>query len=301
MQEGIIFNIQRFSVNDGPGIRTTVFYKGCPLNCLWCHNPESKSKKKELLFDEKKCVLCGACAVVCPNDCHSFDAGEHFLDRTKCVACGACAEACAPEALELVGNTKTVEQVVEEVLKDQAFYETSGGGMTLTGGEPMAQFDFTMELLRLGKEAGLHICMETCGFSSAEKYALCAEYVDLFLWDWKLTDRELHKMYTGVYNDTIIDNLRLLDSMGAKFVLRCPIIPGINDNDGHFRGIAHVANSHSGVTAVEVEPYHPLGKAKSERLGREYSIGDIEFPDNARAEEWIARIASFTDKPVRRG
>ena len=158
-----------------------------------------------------------------------------------------------------------------------------------------------MELLRLGKEAGLHICMETCGFSSAEKYALCAEYVDLFLWDWKLTDRELHKMYTGVYNDTIIDNLRLLDSMGAKFVLRCPVIPGINDNDGHFRGIAHVANSHSGVTAVEVEPYHPLGKAKSERLGREYSIGDIEFPDNARAEEWIARIASFTDKPVRRG
>lgn len=297
---GTVFNIQKFCVNDGPGIRTSVFLKGCPLRCAWCHNPESQRIAFELAYDGDKCLGCGRCVSLCPSGAHWFAGGKHELDRELCLGCGSCVGPLCP-ATELFGKEMSAESVIAEVMRDSIFYETSGGGMTLTGGEPMAQFDFTMELLRLGKEAGLHICMETCGFSSAEKYALCAEYVDLFLWDWKLTDRELHKMYTGVYNDTIIDNLRLLDSMGAKFVLRCPVIPGINDNDGHFRGIAHVANSHSGVTAVEVEPYHPLGKAKSERLGREYSIGDIEFPDNARAEEWIARIASFTDKPVRRG
>lgn len=297
---GTVFNIQKFCVNDGPGIRTSVFLKGCPLRCAWCHNPESQHVAFELAYDGDKCLGCGRCVSLCPSGAHVFTGGKHELNRERCVGCGSCVGPLCP-ATELFGKEMSAEAVIAEVMRDSIFYETSGGGMTLTGGEPMAQFDFTMELLRLGKEAGLHICMETCGFSSAEKYALCAEYVDLFLWDWKLTDRELHKMYTGVYNDTIIDNLRLLDSMGAKFVLRCPVIPGINDNDGHFQGIANVANSHSGVTAVEVEPYHPLGKAKSERLGREYSIGDVEFPDNARAEEWIARIASFTDKPVRRG
>lgn len=297
---GTVFNIQKFCVNDGPGIRTSVFLKGCPLRCAWCHNPESQRVNFELAYDSEKCLNCGRCFALCPNGARDFSLGHHELLRDKCVGCGSCVTPVCP-ATELFGKNMTSREVIDEVLRDKVFYETSGGGMTLTGGEPMAQFDFTMELLRLAKEEGLHVCMETCGYSSAERYAAVAEYVDIFLWDWKLTDRELHKMYTGVYNDLIIDNLRLLNAKGAKFVLRCPIIPGVNDNDAHFCGIADAANRYEGITAVEVEPYHPLGKAKCERLGRDYDIGDIEFPDNAKAEEWIAAIKEKTEKPVRRG
>lgn len=297
---GIVFNIQKFCVNDGPGIRTSVFLKGCPLRCAWCHNPESQRSAPELAFDGGKCLHCGRCLSVCPTGAHTFSEGRHALDREKCIGCGACVGPLCP-ATELFGKEMSAREVIDEVLRDSIFYETSGGGMTLTGGEPMAQPEFTGELLELAKESGLHVCMETCGFAPAKSYAAFARYVDIFLWDWKITDRELHKMYTGVYNDTILDNLRLLNSMGAKIILRCPIIPGINDVPEHFEGIAGLAESLEGVTAVEIEPYHPLGKAKCDRLGREYSVGDIEFPDNARAEEWISAISALTAKPVRRG
>ncbi|MBR4942179.1 MAG: glycyl-radical enzyme activating protein [Clostridia bacterium] len=297
---GTVFNIQKFCVNDGPGIRTSVFMKGCPLRCAWCHNPESQRHGYELAYDEEKCLSCGRCLAKCKNGAHDFSRGSHRLLRENCVGCGECVGPVCP-ATELFGKEMSAAQVVDEVLRDSIFYETSGGGMTLTGGEPMAQFDFAMELLELAKEKGLHVCMETCGYASAENYAKVSKFVDLFLWDWKLTDRELHKMYTGVYNDLIIDNLRLLNDMGAKFILRCPIIPGVNDNDDHFAGIANVANTFEGVLAVEIEPYHPLGKAKCDRLGREYSIGDVGFPDDKDAKRWIDIIKTKTEKEVRRG
>lgn len=296
---GTIFNIQKFSINDGPGIRTTVFMKGCPLNCLWCHNPESKSRKTEIFFDARKCVGCRSCEV-CPYGCHVFTDTEHIFNREKCTACGKCAAECYTDALELVGTEKSVEEVIAEVMKDEAFYENSGGGMTLSGGEPMFQFDFTYELLKRAKENGLHTCIETCGFAKWEQYEKIADLVDIFLFDYKETDPGKHKEFTGVTNELILENLKKLDEKGCKTVLRCPIIPGLNDTDEHFTGIAKTANSLRNVLEINVEPYHPLGKGKSEMLGKEYFSDDLSFADDNAVKEWIEKISSQTEITVKK-
>lgn len=296
---GTIFNIQKFSINDGPGIRTTVFMKGCPLNCLWCHNPESKSRKTEIFFDARKCVGCRSCEV-CPYGCHVFTDTEHIFNREKCIACGKCAAECYTDALELVGTEKSVEEIIAEVMKDEAFYENSGGGMTLSGGEPMFQFDFTYELLKRAKENGLHTCIETCGFAKWEQYEKIAELVDIFLFDYKETDPGKHKEFTGVTNELILENLKKLDEKGCKTVLRCPIIPGLNDTDEHFTGIAKTANSLRNVLEINVEPYHPLGKGKSEMLGKEYFSDDLSFADDNAVKEWIEKISSQTEVTVKK-
>lgn len=296
---GTIFNIQKFSINDGPGIRTTVFMKGCPLNCLWCHNPESKSRKPEIFFDARKCVGCRSCEV-CPYGCHVFTDTEHIFNREKCTACGKCAAECYTDALELVGTEKSVEEVIAEVMKDEAFYENSGGGMTLSGGEPMYQFDFTYELLKRAKENGLHTCIETCGFAKWEQYEKIADLVDIFLFDYKATTPEKHKEFTGVSNELILENLKKLDEKGCKTVLRCPIIPGLNDTEEHFSGIAETANSLKNVLEINIEPYHPLGKGKSELLGKEYFSDDLSFADEDAVKEWIEKISSQTEITVKK-
>ncbi|MBR0360456.1 MAG: glycyl-radical enzyme activating protein [Clostridia bacterium] len=296
---GTIFNIQKFSINDGPGIRTTVFMKGCPLNCLWCHNPESKSRKTEIFFDARKCVGCRSCEV-CPYGCHVFTDTEHIFNREKCIACGKCAAECYTDALELVGTEKSVEEIIAEVMKDEAFYENSGGGMTLSGGEPMFQFNFTYELLKRAKENGLHTCIETCGFAKWEQYEKIADLVDIFLFDYKETDPGKHKEFTGVTNELILENLKKLDEKGCKTVLRCPIIPGLNDTDEHFTGIAKTANSLRNVLEINVEPYHPLGKGKSEMLGKEYFSDDLSFADDNAVKEWIEKISSQTEITVKK-
>jgi pyruvate formate lyase activating enzyme len=295
-----VFNVQKFCVNDGPGIRTTVFIKGCPLNCLWCHNPESKNIKPELLFRADKCTLCGRCVPACPQGCHEVTAEGHVFNREKCISCGKCTDTCFADALEIAGKEWTADEVIKEVMKDEAFYKNSGGGMTLSGGEPMLSFDFTMELLKKGKEKGLHICMETCGFADSEKYKAVAPYVDIFLWDYKITNSEEHKKYTGVPNDLILKNLFMLDEMGAKTILRCPIIPTVNDTEEHFSGIADTANKLKNIIEVNVEPYHPLGKGKSEQLGKEYALTDLTFPEKEKVEGWIAEIASKTNITVKK-
>lgn len=292
-----IFNIQRFSIQDGPGIRTTVFMKGCPLRCSWCHNPESNRAVPELFYTQSKCVGCGSCAAIC--GCHSLTDGEHSLDRASCVGCGRCAEACYTGALELCGKPMSPEEILHEVLKDVDFY-ADGGGMTLSGGEPLHQLEFTLELLKLAKEAGLNTCMETCGYASPERVQAVAPYVDLFLYDYKETAPALHRKFTGVDNALILSNLRLLDSLGARLILRCPIIPGCNDRLEHFIGIAETAKSLSNVLEINVEPYHPLGKSKSERLGREYPLGELGFASSEAAQEWIDAISARTSVPVNR-
>ena len=294
----IIFNIQKFSLNDGPGIRTTVFMKGCMLRCIWCHNPESKSPKQQLMLYGSRCIGCRACEQVCPQNLHSFtEDGVHKIRREMCAACGVCADACVG-ALEIVGKPMCAEEIVQAVLRDKPFYDNSGGGMTLSGGEPLLTPAFTLEVLRLAKENGIHTCIETCGYAPWEDIEALLPYVDIFLWDFKESDDARHKEYTGVSSVRILENLRKLNNAGAQIILRCPIIPGCNDREDHLLAIAALAEELDGVQRVDVEPYHPLGQSKSEGIGEVYPLDGLGMTEAERAAEWISVIASATSKPV---
>lgn len=298
---GTIFNIQKFCVNDGPGIRTTVFFKGCPLRCIWCHNPESKAAKPELFYNAKKCVKCGKCASVCEFGVHSFQEGEHIFKRELCTACGKCVKVCPTQALEMSGYEISAQEVIDAVLRDKIFYDNSGGGMTLSGGEPMMQYEFALELMKKAKDEGLHTCMETCGFAPQEHYREIAEYTDIFLFDYKVTNPEKHKEYTGVTNEKILSNLKMLDAMGKSIVLRCPIIPTLNDDKEHLQAISDVANSLKNIIEIDIEPYHPLGKGKSELLGKDYPLSHLDFPAQEEIAQWIETVKNGTDILVIKG
>jgi len=294
---GRIFDVQRFSTHDGPGIRTTVFLKGCPLGCLWCHNPEGLSPDRHLSFSPEKCIGCGDCVGVCPSHVHrlepSGDRLVHVLDRGPCRLCGACAAACVAGALEMVGRDISVAEALGEVLEDRAFYGPSGGGLTLSGGEPLVQFDFTAALLEAAKQEGIHCCLETSGLAPWHQFETLLGLVDLFFYDYKETDPERHAQYTGVSNAVILDNLRALYSRGARIALRCPIIPGSNDREDHFAGIAALAREMPKLEQIELLPYHPLGRGKVERLGMAASPSPaMPAPDRAAIEQWIGWFAA---------
>lgn len=273
--QGRIFDIQKFCVNDGPGIRTTVFLKGCPLRCVWCHNPESQKREKQLLFYADKCTGCGRCKNA------DFESGDFF---------------CYNSARELCGRDVTVDEVMREVMKDVDFYRNSNGGMTLSGGEPLAQPEFALELLKRAKENGLHTAIETCGFASADTLERIAEYVDLFLFDIKETDPERHREYTGVDLAPILDNLRLINRLGKPTVLRCPIIPSYNDREEHYLGIVSLAECLESVIGVDIEPYHAFGGGKYKALGLDEP--DIRMPTDEEIETIISFIQSKTEKKV---
>jgi pyruvate formate lyase activating enzyme len=265
---GLIFDIQRFSTHDGPGIRTTVFLKGCPLRCEWCHNPESISRSPEMYFSASLCVGCGRCAARCARGAHRIKAGVHVFDRAKCRLCLACAADCPAGALEAVGREVSAGEVLAEVEKDRVFYEASGGGLTLSGGEPALQPWFTLELLGMARAARIHACVETCGFGPKETFAALAPLTDLFLWDLKATDPESHRARTGAPLEPILDNLRLADALGAASVLRCILLAGVNLDDRHLAGVIRTFRALQNCRGVELLPYHPLGESKAERLGR---------------------------------
>ena len=271
---GRVFDIQRFSLHDGPGIRTTVFLKGCPLRCLWCHNPEGLRATPQVSFLPEKCMACGECVRTCPNGAHHLtpaaadgSALEHLYDRDSCQLCGKCTENCDTGTLEFVGRSMTVSEVMKEVGQDRAFYASSGGGLTISGGEPLAQIGFTVALLRAAREQGIHRCLETSGFASWERFRPLLLLVNLFLFDCKETDAERHREYTGQPNELILENLRLLHEAGAKIQLQCPITPGFNDREDHFAGIVALARSLPRLEGVRLLPYHPLGKSKLARFG----------------------------------
>ena len=298
---GLVFDIQKFSIHDGPGIRTTVFLKGCPLRCAWCHNPESKDTGVELSFLPDKCIGCGFCFKVCPNGCHVMENDKHVLLRDRCDECGKCTEECYSQALEMVGKKMDVGEVLAEVLKDKPFYDTSGGGMTISGGEPLAQAQFTRDLLFSAKEEGLHTCIETSGQGKSANLREMIPLVDIFLFDYKATSPEIHREYVGTDNNLILENLKILDDVGAEIFLRCPMVPDINADDEHLHGIADIANRHAGIKQIDILPYHPLGISKSEKIGKEYPLdSERTFVDDEVADGWVEVISGLTSTPVKR-
>ncbi|MCL2701040.1 MAG: glycyl-radical enzyme activating protein [Phycisphaerae bacterium] len=290
----MVFDIQRFSIHDGPGIRTTVFLKGCPLRCLWCHNPEGISSGPVVSFLPERCVGCGHCVGACAGGAHVVRDGVHELLRERCVACGRCAAGCYAGALELIGKEMTTEAVLAEVLADAPFYANSGGGMTLSGGEPFHQPAFAMALLREAKRHRLHCCVETSGVVSAEVLLRAAECVDLFLYDIKDTNDVRHRANVGASNALPLANVRALVSRGAAVRLRVPLIPGYNDFADHLDGVAVLAGDLSRLSGgglfegVELMPFHKMGLGKIRRTGMVAPFGDTPPADPAASvRHWI--------------
>jgi pyruvate formate lyase activating enzyme len=298
---GIVFDIQRASLHDGPGVRTTVFLKGCPLRCLWCHNPEATEFKPQLYFNEERCTLCGACVSACPNDVHAIRDGVHRIDFEVCNVSGSCVRACTYQALKIIGREMRVADVMAEVLADRAFYARSGGGLTLSGGEPMAQFAFSLELLKAAKAEGIHTCLETSGFWVQERYAEILPFVDLFLYDYKITGSAEHKAYTGVPNELILANLDYLYRQNKALVLRCPIIPGINDAQSHFNAIHALAEQYPGLMGIDLLPYHDLGNSKRTAIGADMTLEDLATTAPDIFNGWVDQLHALGCKKARIG
>jgi glycyl-radical enzyme activating protein len=287
---GMIFDIQRGSMHDGPGIRTTVFLKGCPLHCIWCHNPESQSRTREISFRPESCAACEECVKTCLEGAHRIVEGIHIFDRSLCKQCGNCVETCLYEALKMAGKEQTVEDVMAVVLRDRPFYEQSGGGLTISGGEPLLQAEFTLELLQVAKVEGLHTCLDTCGWTSKRLYEQVLPSVDLFLFDIKATDRETHRKLTGVSNALILSNLDFLIHQGAKIRLRCPLIPGVNDSPENLAGIAALSRRYPGLEGIDLMAYHNIGNAKYERFGLENPLPGVKTTEEATKQGWLESL-----------
>ena len=291
---GLIFDIKKFAVHDGPGIRTTVFLKGCPLQCWWCHNPEAMSPKPELVRFESKCISCDACFQACPQQAHQKLAdGTRLYHQELCTLCGECVEVCYAEALVMEGREVTVEEVMVELRKDIPFYENSKGGITLSGGEPTLQHEFILALLKQCKAEGLHTTLDTAGQTPWPILKKLLPYVDLFLYDLKQIDNDKHKKYTGVSNRLILENLKKLGASGVPIEIRMPIIPGLNDARAEIEGAAEFLSRVSGIKRVQMLPYHKLGEAKHTRLGHAYRLADLASPSADRMNELAEWVRAF--------
>ena len=278
-----IVDIKKFAIHDGDGIRTTLFLKGCPLKCVWCHNPESISFAPQLSYIEKKCIGCGECVSVCDVGAHTIDAKGHKLDRKKCVACGKCEEACLGEALKLYGKKMSVDELVPILLEDKSFYESSGGGITLSGGECLMQPEFCAELLKKMKENGVSTAVDTCGFVSKKALDAVMPYTDVFLYDIKAVDEDVHEKCTGQKNGIILENLRYLDECGAKIEVRYPYVPGMNDDQ--CEKIADLLCSLKNLTKMRVLPYHSFAGSKYDAVDMENTMPKSEMPTAEKMKE----------------
>ena len=272
---GIVFNIQRYSIDDGPGVRTTVFMKGCPLACLWCSNPESQCGLPEVTYRYTSCKRCGTCVKVCPEQAVTLsDDGVH-IDRVKCTVCGECVKNCLPEALQISGKRMTLDEVWKVVKKDADYYEASGGGVTASGGEILAQADFVAALFKRCREAGYHTCADTSGFGDPAALLKILEYADLVYFDLKHMDLEAHKQYMGQSNELILNNLELVVKTGVPLVIRAPLIPGYNNSDENLRAMAAKVAEIAKDSVVNLLPYHRYGANKYRMIDMTYQLEDV--------------------------
>ncbi|MEA9390225.1 glycyl-radical enzyme activating protein [Acerihabitans sp. TG2] len=289
--EGVLFNIQRYSLHDGPGIRTIPFFKGCPLACKWCSNPESQRPEPELIYKKNECIHCGKCVEICPQHALSVN-NPYFIDRERCIGCGKCISVCPTQALEMKGKRMTVRDVVRELQKEENLYRRSGGGITLSGGEPLAQPEFARELLKACKEKGWHTAIETTGFTSKEVIEDVFPYVDLALTDIKAINPSVHKSNTGGDNRKILENLIRISCI-TKVIVRIPVIPGVNDNPEEIRNIGEFARLMSNVNTIHLLPYHSFGENKYQLLGRKYPMGDASTMSDSKMSTLKNEIESL--------
>lgn len=283
MTSGVITHIQRFSVHDGPGIRTTVFLKGCQMHCPWCHNPETYRRQPEIQVFPERCLGCRACAVACQHAAHEFSATDHVYHRERCVACGECIETCYAQALVRVGETRTAESVVSEVLADRPFYQPAGG-VTISGGEPLVQAEFTGEILKLCRREGIHTAIETNLAWPWEAVEPLVPLVDIFLVDIKIMDDAAHRAWTGTSNVRTLDNLRRLDALNKDLVVRTPVVVGVNQQPEQIGAIADFLATLRNVRQYELLPYHPLGVGKYAALGLDGPPPEFHAPTAAELD-----------------
>lgn len=298
--KGTLFDIKRFAIHDGPGIRTTVFLKGCPLRCQWCHNPEGQARGPELVVRENRCIGCRACLDVCPQGAISFDGALPVTDRRLCTACGTCVEVCYAEARELAGQEMTVGEVLAEIARDIPFYDESGGGVTFSGGEPLYQFDFLLSLLRACAARGISAAVDTCGLCGWDQLDAMGEYTDLFLYDLKVMENGRHRELTGASNELILKNLQTLSQAGHNIILRVPVIPGVNDDAESVRQIGAFAAELPALQRVDLLPYHATAEEKYRRLDMAYHLAGVSSPSAQRMAE-LAEIIRRFGLPVRIG
>jgi pyruvate formate lyase activating enzyme len=284
----MIFDLKRYAIHDGPGIRVNVFFKGCPLHCFWCHNPEGVSKEPELMLMPNRCARCGDCVRACNYQALSqADNGQVKADRSKCTLCGDCAEACQREAIEIVGREVSVEDILKEIEKDRIFFEQSGGGVTLTGGEPLSQPEFAEALIDSLHMKGIQVALDTSGYAPAETFLRLTKKSDLVLFDLKMMDGEGHKKYTGASNEIILKNLKAIDESAIPVWIRVPLIPGVNDDGKNFEKMADFLLELKSVKMINILPYHKGGVEKFKRLGKDNEFKVYEPPSREKVDSVI--------------
>lgn len=289
---GLVFDIQRYCLQDGPGLRVLVFLKGCPLRCLWCSNPESQSTKVELMVDPTRCQNCGLCAEVCPVGA-IWKETDHFLryNREKCDLCGVCVERCPSAARRFVGRQMQLVEVIGEIERDIPFFRRSGGGMTLGGGEPTYQPEFSYNILKTCRDLNINTAVETCGHCPWDVLARLSPETNLFFYDVKQVDSNKHKKYTGVDNQLILDNLFRLTEIGAHVIIRYPLIPGYNDSSKDIDNLVRLVHKLEGIKRIELEPYHRYGETKYKTLGRKYALDGLDTLTQTQVQRIVDQIA----------